>query len=384
MNGDPENAAPEGEAAPDPPSSEASGEPPEGPSPAFGDLGVAAVFVAGERGISEADADEAVAAKASESASEAVVVAASEAARGGEASTAIAVTAREAAQAGEDAKERMDLPKWNRARVKRKTAAAAVQEDAFQGTVRQAGRFTIQRAPVVFAIIVGIAALIAGVQWIAARRMAHRAIETRLLAEAVGDVARGSVDEGRASQASERKLPFPNPVFADEGKQAMAIDTALRELREDAEGSAADVASELVRAARALETAEFADAEAKYRAFIERHLEHELLFLAREGLALALVGQNELDEANTELERLSGQPGDFYRDQALWQRARLLEHRGDRDGAIELYKQYATEYPLRDESLACREVIGRLEALAPELVPDDARPGCGAGRMGLP
>jgi hypothetical protein len=64
--------------------------------------------------------------------------------------------------------ERMDLPKWNRARVKRapaKTEGAAGETDAFQQGVREAGRAAVRRVPLVVLGVLGLAAAIGGVIW---------------------------------------------------------------------------------------------------------------------------------------------------------------------------------------------------------------------------
>lgn len=266
--------------------------------------------------------------------------------------------------------ERMDLPKWNRARVKRKTAGQG-QEDALQQGIRQAGRLTLQRAPVVLLAIVGVGAIVAGVQWFRATRAEDRADATRLLATAVGYEARGVVEDVQAL-TKDRKRPFPIPLFDSEEKQDEAVLAALGRVGSEAPDSAAEVAARLVRAAQHLEIRAFGDAEGVYRTFLQEHPEHELAFQAREGLALALEGQGKLDEALTAIDAVVGRAGDFYRDQGLWHRGRLLEAQGKKDEALATYKQYVAEYPLKDASMAREAVVERLEELAPELVPADA------------
>src|SRR5690606_34903926 len=107
--------------------------------------------------------------------------------------------------------ERMDLPKWNRARVKRKQPGAEA-EDAFQGAVRRAGRTTVQRAPLVLAGIAVVAAAIAGGVWLRRSRREDQAEATRRLADAVAYQARGEVvpTEILAEvEQKKRRLPFP-------------------------------------------------------------------------------------------------------------------------------------------------------------------------------
>lgn len=263
--------------------------------------------------------------------------------------------------------ERMDLPKWNRARVKRKTAAGE-GEDAFTGGVRQAGRFTIERAPLVLLGIVAISGIIAGVQWFRGWQQAQRAEATRLLANAAGNDARGVVEDVEAL-TKDRKHPFPIPLFDDEEKKEQAVRAALSEIEEKAPNSAANVAAELVRAGQLMEDRMFAEAQGIYTSFLERHPGHELGFLAHEGVVLALEGQGKPEEALAATDPLVGREGDFYRDQGLWHRARLQEALGQQEDAISTYKTYAAEYPLGEPSVARQEVLERVEEVAPDLVP---------------
>lgn len=263
----------------------------------------------------------------------------------------------------------MDLPKWNRARVKRKSPGGA-QDDAVQQGIRQAGRFTLQRAPLVLLGIVVVGAVVASIQWVVNLRAEDSAEATRLLATAVGYEARGVVEDVEAL-TKDRKHPFPIPLFADAEKQSAAIDTALAKVQGEAEGTAAETAASLVRAGRELEVRAFPEAEKLYRDFIAAHPEHELLFLAREGLVLALEGQGKVDDALTALAALLGREGDFYRDAALWHQGRLLEAQGKSQEALASYKQYIAEYPLSAGSVARESVQGRLRELAPDLVPEE-------------
>lgn len=280
--------------------------------------------------------------------------------------------ASESAGGGE---QRMDLPKWNRARVKRK-APAGQEEDAFQHSVRQAGRQAVTRAPVVIGGIILIAALIAGVIWYQGSSEEESAEMTRTLSKAAAYAARGQVvPDPEDAKVEGPQVPWARPVATDEAKLSSQVEEALETLGDEAPEAAANRMADLVRAGRAMEEGKFSEAEPLYRRFLERSgTGHPLSFAAREGLAFALAGLGNDEEALSELDQLAGEEGDFYRDQALYAKAQLLERAGRKDDAIAVYRQYIEEYPLTQPSLASREVRTRLEELDPEALPDDLPP----------
>ncbi|HET6584482.1 MAG TPA: hypothetical protein VFG69_13565 [Nannocystaceae bacterium] len=267
-----------------------------------------------------------------------------------------------------DARERMDLPKWNRARVKRAPAKSdgPADTDAFQQGVRTAGRAAVRRGPLVVLGVLGLAGAIGLVIWLARRSDETRAVVTRPLAEAAALRARGHLVDMPAK-------PAPPPSDAE-------LDATIE--RKIAEATAADGADEaktlalLVRAGELVEAADFPGAEASYREFLERVGNgHALSFLAREGVAIALEGQGNLDGALAEIELLAGNVGDFYRDQALYQKGRLLERLDRKDDAVAAYKQYIAEYPLEQASMQKAAVRERLTELDPATVlPEEPAP----------
>lgn len=280
----------------------------------------------------------------------------------------------------DSAAERMDLPKWNRARVKRKQVAGE-EEDAFQAGVRKAGQSAIRRAPLAIGLILLVSAGIAGVVWWRGHQAEKDAEATRLLASAAAVQARAEVKpEG---WVNERKLPFPIPLLDAEAERAQQVDKGLGELHAAAEGTDADRTADLMRAAQQYKDGKFTDALASYTQFLESSPKHELAFLAHEGKAMALEATGDIDGALAALDTLAGQKGDFYRDQALYQKARILEAADRKDDAIVIYEQYVEEYPLDQDSLAKPQVIERLRELKPELVPAETE-APGAGGFGLP
>jgi tetratricopeptide (TPR) repeat protein len=281
-----------------------------------------------------------------------------------------ASTASEGEGATADGGDRMDLPKWNRAKVKRKKVAGEQEDDA-----------AIRRAPLAFGLIVVVAAVIAGVFWYRGHSAEKDAEATRILAGAAGIQARGEVTP--PGFENDRKLPFPVPLLAAETERAAQVEKGLAELQSAAEGSEADRLAELMRGAQQVKDGKFGDAIATYSAFLDKNPQHELGFLAHEGKAIALEANGDIEGALAELDRLAGNKGDFYRDQALAQKGRMLEAAGRKDEAIAVYETYVEEYPLDKDSIAKPEIIERLRELKPELVPADADR-AGAGDFALP
>lgn len=261
----------------------------------------------------------------------------------------------------------MDLPKWNRAKVKRKVADDTASDDALQSAVKRAGGFNLQRARVVFGGIVLIAAVVAVGQWLWTSSSAGRVDDSVLLAEAVQAQAQGVIiaeDDERPEGAP----PLPVPEFESAEAKVSQAHTMLDKVAEQAKGTGVDVIAELPRAALLMRHGDFADAEAKYRQFLADHPEHELRSLAYEGVVVALEAQERLEEALEAVEDLVGREGDAYRDMGLWHKGRLLERQGQTDEAIATYKSYMAEYPEGTPSAAAADVRGRLAELDPDAI----------------
>ena len=269
--------------------------------------------------------------------------------------------------------ERMDLPKWSRARVKRAQpeAAVAAAPDAFQQGVRDAGRTAVRRGPLVLGAIALIAAAVAGGIWWSGASKENVAEGTRLLAQPVAWRARARIVDVDAVM-KDRPRPPPIPIARDQAELDRNIETAMTALAAS-DNEQANTLGLLVRGAIAMEKGDFAGAQTAYESFITKvGTGHDLAFTAIEGVALAKEAQGDREGALVELDKLAGAAGDFYRDQALWHKARILEATGRKDDALEIYKQYATEYPLDKASLARNEVRARLSELDPSLVPAEA------------
>jgi tetratricopeptide (TPR) repeat protein len=97
------------------------------------------------------------------------------------------------------------------------------------------------------------------------------------------------------------------------------------------------------------------EAIAAYQGVLDGKLDERLRFLAHEGLGYAHERKGDLDRALTSFAKLgddaSGLPG-FYKDRALYQKARISEVKGNREDAAKLYHEVLDKNPttsLRDE-----------------------------------
>ena len=107
----------------------------------------------------------------------------------------------------------------------------------------------------------------------------------------------------------------------------------------------------LVRAGLLYDLGRYDDAIAEYRAFLSRAPRGNLKALGHEGLGYVYEAKGELDKALVEY-RLIMQAGDFYRDRALYDQARVQERKGDRPAAQKLYQEILDKTPmtpLRDD-----------------------------------
>ncbi len=109
----------------------------------------------------------------------------------------------------------------------------------------------------------------------------------------------------------------------------------------------------LARAGLLFDLGRFPEAEADYRKYLDgAHDDDTLRFLAREGVGLSLEAQGKLDDALAAYKELEPKGGDFYRDRALWDQARVLVKKGDKKGAEAAYRDLLAKVPrsgLKDE-----------------------------------
>ncbi|MGB1014215.1 MAG: tetratricopeptide repeat protein [Nannocystaceae bacterium] len=256
--------------------------------------------------------------------------------------------------------ERMDLPTWSRRKTKKRPQEDT--GDAFQGSVRRAGKAAVKRMPLMIAGAVLLVGVVVAVVAVLEQGKESRAKDTKVLADGVAYQSRAQI----ADPEQVGKTEPPWPVVQDEAQRAAKVDEILTNLGQEAAGSDADISGELVRAAREMRTGKLAEAAETYRNFLAKAGDaHPMRFLATEGLGLALEAQGNLEDALVKFEELAGEEKAFYRDMALWHQGRVLEALERKDEAIAVYRKYNTEYPVSGNAMGHEQVRERLEALDP-------------------
>lgn len=145
----------------------------------------------------------------------------------------------------------------------------------------------------------------------------------------------------------------PVPRFKTEKERAEAT---LKELDSfDGKHGSSGTAREarLFRAGVYFDMGRIDDAAAAYSKFLADGQPSPLTSVAREGLGLCKEQQGKLDEALAEYKQLEPKTGDYYRDRALWDEARVLTKKGDKKGAAEKLKDLVAKVPqspLKDEA----------------------------------
>ena len=189
---------------------------------------------------------------------------------------------------------------------------------------------------------------------------------------AVGMVVMSWVAEGRAARASaalERVQQIAGaelaaagspmktdniPRYATEKERLEGALAALDGHFKSAHGPLADEAA-LVRGGFLLSLGRADEAQGTYEKLLAGRLDARLRFLAHEGLAYALERKGKLAEAQATFAKLGTDAmtlGDFYKDRARYQEARLAELQGNPTEATRIYHEVLEKNPttsLREE-----------------------------------
>jgi len=105
-----------------------------------------------------------------------------------------------------------------------------------------------------------------------------------------------------------------------------------------------------------------AKAEAQYREYIKATgASDPMRMTAQEGLGYALEAQNKLDEALAAFVELGDVQGKAFADLALKHQARIKEQKGDKPGAIELYRALLDRFPESKLREAAEQRIAALQ-----------------------
>jgi predicted negative regulator of RcsB-dependent stress response len=151
------------------------------------------------------------------------------------------------------------------------------------------------------------------------------------------------------------KTDEENPIvrYKTERERADATLKLLDELDAKHGSSAAAREAKLFRAGVNYDGGRIDEAAAGYEKFLGDSKNSPLAAVAREGLGLCREQQGKLDDALAEYQKLEPKTGDFYRDRALWNEARVLTKKGDKKAATAKLKELIEKVPtspLKDEA----------------------------------
>jgi tetratricopeptide (TPR) repeat protein len=108
----------------------------------------------------------------------------------------------------------------------------------------------------------------------------------------------------------------------------------------------------LFRAGIYYDQGRFDEAASAYTRFLDGQHQPSVTAVAREGLGLCHEARGKLDDALTAYQALEPKSGDYFRDRALYDQARVYLKKGDKKKASDLYKEVLAKVPttpLRDE-----------------------------------
>lgn len=207
------------------------------------------------------------------------------------------------------------------------------------------------------------------------RKSALVAGTTMLVTVVIGSLVFSSISEGRARRATEaltrieriataelrpEGTPAGNPEGtppSDEGVPRFKTakersEAALKELDAFLAGPHAGLATEarLERGQLLLGLGRASEAVANYEQILRDNPDERIRFLAREGLGYAQEATGNLEAAAATFAKLGDdaaatKEGGFYKDRALYHRARLAELRGNANDAKTLYQEVLDKNP---------------------------------------
>jgi predicted negative regulator of RcsB-dependent stress response len=152
----------------------------------------------------------------------------------------------------------------------------------------------------------------------------------------------------------------PVPRFKTEKERAEAALQTLDELDKKYGHAAITDEATLFRASIYFDQGRTDDAASAYEKFLKGAHASPLVATAKEGLGIVREGQGKLDEALSLYQQIEPKVGDYYRDRALWDQARVWQKKGDKKKAVEIYKQLIADVP---GSPLREDVQGKLTAL---------------------
>ena len=145
----------------------------------------------------------------------------------------------------------------------------------------------------------------------------------------------------------------PVPRFKTEKERAEATLKELDEFDKKYGRSATAEEATLFRAGVFYDLGRVDDAVAAYEKFLKGAHASPLQAAAREGLGLCKEQQGKLDDALGQYQQLEPKKGDYYRDRALWDQARVWQKKGDKKKAADRLKELLAKVPgspLKDQA----------------------------------
>lgn len=201
-------------------------------------------------------------------------------------------------------------------------------------------------------IVLGTTMAIVFVVWGLSNYFEHR---TESAAEAFGRAVKIYDAELLAGDAQPEKTDEENPIPRFKTQKERA-DAALAELDAlEKKWGSTDAAKNalLFRAGIHFDQGRYDEAAKLYQQASDRAAKDpQLQAVAREGIGLCAEAQNKLDDALAAYKAMEPKSGDFYRDRALYDQARVQIKKGDKKAAANLYKEVLAKVPtsqLRDE-----------------------------------
>jgi tetratricopeptide (TPR) repeat protein len=243
--------------------------------------------------------------------------------------------------------------------AKRYTRKELRQPDEFVTFWQHAYGFLREsQRPIVIGLVIA-AAVIGGVTAWTHHLQVDQAESSRLLSRAIHIYTAELVPDDEAAKKAQAEDEIPRFKTSEERRKAALSE--LDGLIAKHTGGGASREAELVRGGVLFDGGQYDEAIKSYGEFLaQTDTENRLRFLAREGRGYAYEAKHQLDQALDEFRKLEHESGDFYRDRAQYHEARILEKKGDRDGAQKLYKSILEKNPataLRDD------ISNRLAAL---------------------
>lgn len=147
-------------------------------------------------------------------------------------------------------------------------------------------------------------------------------------------------DGAKPESPDETKADVPR--FKTAPERQTAVLNALDDFFAKHGGSSLKAEALIMKGAALLGAGRFDDAIATYQSALSEKLDTRLRFLAHEGLGYAYEGKKDLDKALAAFAQIADDAKNFqgfYQDAALYHKARLTELKGDKSGAVVLYKQ---------------------------------------------